>query len=315
MRYSHSDHPSLSSKVTSAAADGEGKGNRRSDPVSAKRSCRPDSTPSEATGEAPPLSRKRKSKTMLGRDRNAHGAGEASADAGKGRDMLMEDKVHSTLLSVHCFGDDNIDEADGAEPANEVDPPTMDSDIELVGGAQGSFVTKHEHTFAVDNCHDVNMCMDKSIPLASQNCLRSEESARTQEMKPNIPSLAMEIKDPLDHREKPATPDTLELNICDVSEENMRYLFTFRPAADYVEDFSPYDEQELTNMHRRLALSRIKDYKLLSTGEKLDIAEVAAQYPPDVLQTQGYFDTMRTVWNGTSTRHTLGLLAWMTANV
>lgn len=252
---------------------------------------------------------------MLGRDRNAHGAGEASADAGKGRDMLMEDKVHSTLLSVHCFGDDNIDEADGAEPANEVDPPTMDSDIELVGGAQGSFVTKHEHTFAVDNCHDVNMCMDKSIPLASQNCLRSEESARTQEMKPNIPSLAMEIKDPLDHREKPATPDTLELNICDVSEENMRYLFTFRPAADYVEDFSPYDEQELTNMHRRLALSRIKDYKLLSTGEKLDIAEVAAQYPPDVLQTQGYFDTMRTVWNGTSTRHTLGLLAWMTANV
>ncbi|CAM0884798.1 unnamed protein product [Alopecurus aequalis] len=84
----------------------------------------------------------------------------------------------------------------------------------------------------------------------------------------------------------------LDVDDRDVTKQATAYFQSISLGAapgDEEEFWSYCDDQQLTELNRRLALYRIKDHLLLTTGKEVDVAALEEQYPLHVLHGQGYF--------------------------
>ncbi|XP_014752087.2 uncharacterized protein LOC106865788 [Brachypodium distachyon] len=86
------------------------------------------------------------------------------------------------------------------------------------------------------------------------------------------------------------TEDLLHLDFEAAIKQVVQYFKQLSPGPPDDEAFwDKYDEPQLFKVYQRLALYRIKDQELKSTGKKLDIAQLKREYRPAILQAESYF--------------------------
>jgi hypothetical protein len=145
------------------------------------------------------------------------------------------DEKHHSVVTSYFSGDVSINKADGVESANKIDPPTLDTDINI------------EQSHAFDNCLDVT---PSSI---------SEEISWTRYKMVNAPT----------------TPTEEMQNYLDLDQEAIMTSISslydnlnLSPPAE-VEFCSTYDEKQLAEVYKRLSRYCIQAHELSSPGEEL----------------------------------------------